>query len=175
MKRIAVIGNAGGGKTVLSRKLGKALDLPVYHVDSIQYQPGWGRTPKDECDGRLDALITEDKWIIDGFGSDEVIERRLKATDTVIFIDFPIWVHYRWAFKRQMKSRVAQRAELPDNCHEFTFSYSRKLIRVMWQVHKVYTPWFRELVATLPNYVRLVHLRRPKEWRQLDKEISAKP
>ena len=166
MKRITVIGNAGGGKTVFSRKLGKALDLPVYHVDSIQYQPGWTRTPKDECDYQLDALITKDEWVIDGFGSDDVIERRLRAADTVVFVDFPTWAHYWWAFKRQVKSCVAQRAELPANCPEFTFSYSWKLFRVMWEVRRDYTPWFRKLVLPLPDDTKVFHLRMPREWQR---------
>lgn len=60
MRRIAVIGNAGGGKSTLSRLLGDALALPVHHVDSIQYRPGWERTPSQQCDQRLNALATTD-------------------------------------------------------------------------------------------------------------------
>ncbi len=94
---MAVIGNAGGGKTTLSRLLGEALELPVRHVDSIQYQSGWLRTPAAECDSRLDEIAAGNRWIIDGFGSNVVIERRLRAADTVVFVDFPLSVHYWWA------------------------------------------------------------------------------
>ena len=51
--RIAIIGNAGGGKTTLARKIGATLNIPIAHVDAIQYQPGWGRTPIDSCDQML--------------------------------------------------------------------------------------------------------------------------
>ena len=57
MQRIAVIGNAGGGKTTLSQ-------LPAHHVDSFQYQSGWERTPAAECDRKLDDLATSASWII---------------------------------------------------------------------------------------------------------------
>ena len=165
MHRIAVIGNAGGGKTTLSRLLGDALQIPVYHVDSIQYQPGWERTPSDECDRRLDKLAATESWIIDGFGSDGAIERRLGVADTVVFVDFPLPVHYWWTCKRQWHGRRRQRAELPDNCPEFTLRYSWKLATVIWSVHRDYRPWFTELVSALPGDTSLFHIHSPKEWR----------
>lgn len=166
MQRIAVIGNAGGGKTTLSRLLGDALQVPVYHVDSIQYRSGWVKTPSDECDRRLDELAAAESWIIDGFGSDGAIERRLRAADTVVFIDFPLPVHYWWVCKRQWRTRRRKRTELPDKCPEFTLRYSCKLAVVMWAVHRDYRPWFRELVSDLPGNVSVFHIRTPKEWKE---------
>jgi adenylate kinase family enzyme len=166
VQRIAVIGNAGGGKTTLSRLLGDAFALPVHHVDSIQYQRRWVRTPSAECDRRLDDLIATDRWVIDGFGSDGAIERRLRAADLVVFVEFPLAVHYWWACKRQWQNRQRQRAELPDDCPEFTLEYSWKLARVMWEVHRCYRPWFAKLVKELPDDVMVFHIRSPREWRE---------
>ena len=161
-----MIGNVGGGKTTLSRLLGDALGLPVHHVDSIQYQPGWERTPSAECDRRLDEVAASQSWVIDGFGSDGAIERRLSAADTVVFVDFPLLVHYWWTCKRQWRSRRRQRAELRDNCPEFTLRYSWKLAKVMWEIHRDYRPWFTKLVNGLPDNVSVFHIRTPKEWRE---------
>jgi adenylate kinase family enzyme len=165
MQRIAVIGNGGGGKTTLARLLGESLDLPVHHVDSIQFEPEWRRTPAIECDRRLDELASAHRWIIDGLGRRDVIERRLKAADTVVFVDFRLLVHYWWACKRQWRNRRHQRAELPENCPEFTLRYSWVLARGMWKVHKYYRPWFLELIQRLPGKVRVFHIRSPKQWR----------
>ena len=144
--RIAIIGNAGGGKSTLARRLGQLLDLPVTHVDSVQYQSGWQRSDNGECDSILEAVANNGRWIIDGFGNNDVIEQRIAVADTVIHIDFPIWRHYCWAAKRQLKSRHGQRSELPTDCPEFTLTYTRHLFAMMWLVHREYTPWFRSLV-----------------------------
>lgn len=167
MQRVAVIGNAGGGKTSLSRLLGEALGIPVHHVDSIQYRSGWVKTPETECDRVLNALAASPRWIIDGFGSDAVIEGRLRAWDTVIFVDFPLLVHYWRVCKRRWHARQQQRAELPENCPEFTLSYSWKLAKVMWQVHRRYRPWFTRLMGELPESVVVIPVRSPNQCRAL--------
>ena len=92
--RIAIIGNAGGGKSTLARKIGQAFDLPVTHVDSIQYRGDWQRTEAAECNQILEVAAQADRWVIDGFGSDVLIEQRIKIADTVVFVDFPLWRHY---------------------------------------------------------------------------------
>jgi adenylate kinase family enzyme len=38
--RIAVIGNSGGGKSVLARRLAFELQLPYVEVDSLLWLPG---------------------------------------------------------------------------------------------------------------------------------------
>jgi len=48
MNKIAVIGSGGSGKSTFSRKLGNILNLPVYHLDTVYWNPGWIETPKDK-------------------------------------------------------------------------------------------------------------------------------
>src|SRR5580704_17126734 len=94
MKRIAVIGNGGGGKSRLARKLGSALGIPVLVIDKIQFGPGLTRTPEPELTKIHEEVVDQERWIIDGFGPWPAMERRFALADTVIFIDFPIWVHF---------------------------------------------------------------------------------
>ena len=48
MKRIAIIGCGGSGKTTLATQLGAALGLPVHHLDRLFWRAGWQETPKEE-------------------------------------------------------------------------------------------------------------------------------
>ena len=42
MRKVAVFGNAGGGKSTLARQLAEVTRLPLYPLDTIQYKPGGG-------------------------------------------------------------------------------------------------------------------------------------
>jgi adenylate kinase family enzyme len=165
--RIAIVGNAGGGKSTLARRLGQLLDLPVTHVDSVQYQSGWQRTDDSECDHILEAAAKNDRWIIDGFGNRDVIQRRVDLADTLLLVDFPLWRHYWWATKRQWASRQGQRSELPENCPEFNLAYTRKLFAVMWLVHREYTPWFRTLARRKAIDGQAIVIHHPAQWNRL--------
>ncbi len=48
MTRVAVIGNGGGGKSTMCRQLSRALNIPCYTIDKIQWKPGWQRTPEED-------------------------------------------------------------------------------------------------------------------------------
>lgn len=165
MQKIAIIGNAGGGKTRLSRALGRTLEIPIYHVDSIQLKPGWQLTPLKECNRCLAEILDENSWLIDGGGGRDAIELRLHAADTVVFVDLPIWLHYWWVIKRQMMSDIHPREELPERCPEFSLSHTRKLFSILWYLHKEYTPWMRDKVARLPSEIQVFHIRSKKDWR----------
>ncbi|NBJ69081.1 MULTISPECIES: hypothetical protein [Clostridia] len=41
MKKIVIIGSPGSRKSTLARKLSDLLGIPVYHMDTIFWQPGW--------------------------------------------------------------------------------------------------------------------------------------
>jgi hypothetical protein len=69
MKKVAVFGNAGGGKSTLSQRLADMTGLPWVPLDSIKYQPGGGELPHAEFKAAHDALLQQDQWIVDGFGS----------------------------------------------------------------------------------------------------------
>jgi adenylate kinase family enzyme len=57
MIRVAVIGNAGGGKSTLCRKLSKALDIELFPIGRIQWKPGWIPAPYNDGTSRLLSLI----------------------------------------------------------------------------------------------------------------------
>jgi hypothetical protein len=67
MKRVAVLGNTGGGKSMLAKRLAELTRLPLYPIDLIQFKAGGGRVPHDEYLKAHADLLRRDEWIIDGF------------------------------------------------------------------------------------------------------------
>jgi adenylate kinase family enzyme len=68
MTRVAIVGNAGGGKSTLGRRLAALHNLPFYSVDQIQWWPGWVAAPEREVSESLNQIAATERWIIDGWG-----------------------------------------------------------------------------------------------------------
>jgi len=166
MTRVAIIGNAGGGKSTLARKLGVALGLPVYHIDLLQWKPGWVSTPLAEFDREHNRWLAQPGWIIDGWGRPEAIQTRFELADTIILVDFPIRLHYWWAAKRQIQSLIQPRADWPPpGCS--AFAVTGRLLRLMWTIHQTMRPQLLERVLRYRGQKRVEHLRSPRALDQL--------
>jgi adenylate kinase family enzyme len=158
MRRIAVIGNGGGGKSTLARALGKQLGIPVHEVDEVQWLPGWRRAPLDEVAYTLEGWAAKDSWIIDGFGPWPVIDRRMGRADTIVYVDLPFRTHLWWAAKRQAVSVVRRRAWAGQSAPAPTLL----LFRTLRRVHAMRSDLL-ELVTKGGRAAKLVHLRSPRE------------
>ncbi|HEV8536158.1 MAG TPA: hypothetical protein VGR87_10645 [Candidatus Limnocylindria bacterium] len=168
MRRIAVIGNGGGGKTKLCRTLGDRLGNPVHEVDTAQWLPGWRRAPLDEVARTLDGWTATESWIIDRFGPWPVIDRRMRRADTIVYVDLPFHTHLWWAAKRQIASRVAGRAW----AGQAKPPSSLLLFRTLRRVHAV-RPQLEELVTKEGRAAQLVRLRSPREIARWLDEVTA--
>jgi len=105
-ERIAIIGNAGGGKSTLARRLAAARDLPLTEVDKLLWRPGWEITPEAEFDALHQPLIESERWLIEGMGHLHSIRPRLLRATWVITIDMPIWMHFWLAAERQIEQAL---------------------------------------------------------------------
>lgn len=90
MEKVAVFGNAGGGKSTLSKQLSELTGLPLYSLDQVKDQ-----ARNDEHYNQIhQQLLESSQWIMDGFGSMETLWPRLDAADSLIFIDLPLYRHF---------------------------------------------------------------------------------
>jgi adenylate kinase family enzyme len=112
MKKVAVFGNAGGGKSALAQRLAALTGLPLYVVDMMRFRPGGAKVPHDEFSPAHADILRRDEWIIDGFGNTAIAWERLAATVTLIHVDLPLFIHFRWITKRLIKGLFADPARL---------------------------------------------------------------
>src|SRR4051794_32920055 len=152
MKKVAVFGNAGAGKSTLARRLAELTGLPLYPLDVIQFR-GWYR-PEQKDGGKLTHeeyrklhadMLGQERWIIDGYGSIETLWERLDAADTLVYIDLPLMTHYRFVTKRLVKGLFRNPPGWPDNSP--VWSSSMDSYRVVWRCHRGLTPKYRRYVA----------------------------
>ncbi len=157
MTRVAVIGNAGGGKSTLCRQISGVLKLPYHPIDKIQWLPGWRALPDEEFHAHHEVLIAQERWIIDGFGPWADIERRFDAADTIVFIDHPLWRHFYWAAKRQLHAIFFGRPDGPEGCPMLPVTL--RLFRMMWRLHRVTRPRLIEAIEARRSGRKIVHIR----------------
>ena len=90
MKKVAVFGNAGGGKSTLSKRFSEITGLPLYILDKIQYQSGGAEVKCEEYKHTYEKILATDRWIIDGCGCMETLWPRLNEADSLVFVDLPL-------------------------------------------------------------------------------------
>jgi adenylate kinase family enzyme len=103
MKRTAIIGNSGGGKSTLARKLASTWKCDHVEIDALLWQQGWQLTRVDIYNAEHARLIAEQNWIIDGLGRLDSIPARLARATDIVLVDMPLWMHFWLAAERQIR------------------------------------------------------------------------
>jgi adenylate kinase family enzyme len=157
MKKVAVFGNAGGGKSTLARRVAELTGLPLYVIDTLQFRAGGAAVPHDEYLKIHAELLARDAWIIDGFGSVATAWERFAVADTLIYVDLPLLTHGRWVTKRLVKGLFVAPEGWPARSPLWSSTLSS--YRVLWGCHRGLTPKYRALVADAASTRRVHHLR----------------
>ena len=117
MRRVLIIGSGGAGKSTFASRLSRRTGLPLIHLDSLYWQPGWIETPAAEWDQTIEQLLGRDTWIMDGnYG--RTLERRLAACDTVIFLDLPRLLCLQRIIRRRLQFHGRSRPDMREGCPE---------------------------------------------------------
>ena len=145
MERIAVIGNAGGGKSTLARALAARHGLPCVEVDALLWRDGWQAVPVDEYEAEHARLIAEPRWIIDGLGRLDSIAARLARASAIVLVDLPLWMHFWLAAERQIAWARGEIAHPPAGAKQMP--PTEDLFRTIFEVDRDWMPEVRRLVA----------------------------
>ena len=126
---MAIVGCGGTGKSTLARALGRCTGLPVVHLDSHYWKPGWEPLSDAEWRARTDELIAEPRWIIDGnYGG--TMERRLQRADAIVFLDFPRWRSIAGVLRRRVEFAGRTRPCMTVGCPE---RLSAEFLAYVWR------------------------------------------
>lgn len=161
MQRVAVFGNAGGGKSTLAKRLAELTRLPLYPVDRMQWKAGGDPIPHEEYLRAHADLLLQDAWIIDGFGCVESAWQRFARADTLVHVDLPLATHYWWVTKRFIKGLWKAPEGWPENSPLWSSTLAG--YRAIPLCHRKLTPRYRQLVADAAGSKRAHHLRSPAE------------
>jgi len=157
VKKVAIFGNAGGGKSTLARTLAERTGIPLYVIDMMQFRAGGAAVPHDEFLKARAELLQRDEWIIDGYEGTKLAFERFALADTLIHVDLPLFTHFRWVTKRLMQGLFADPPGWPPGSP--LLSSSLQSYRVLWPCHRHLTPKYREFVASVRQHKRVHHLR----------------
>lgn len=116
INRVCIIGGSGSGKTTLADNLGKILELPIYHIDGINYFKNWKQRDKSERDEIILEKIEEQKWVMDGTYN-STLHKRLEKSDLIIFLDYSTFALLKGVLGRFFKYNGRERREIP-GCNE---------------------------------------------------------
>jgi adenylate kinase family enzyme len=105
VKKVAVVGPVGAGKSHLAAELGRRLGIPVLHLDALFWRPGWVATPAEEWEEVQRRELAADSWIAEAQFDDVLLDWFRKA-DTVVFVDAsPLRCLWRVARRRLDRGR----------------------------------------------------------------------
>jgi adenylate kinase family enzyme len=172
MKKVAVFGNTGAGKSTLARRLAETTRLPLYPLDLIQFRAGGDPVPHDAYLQAHANILRRDAWIIDGYGCTPSAWERFAAADTLIYLDQPMFTQWRWVTKRFLKGLFVNPEGWPENSP--LWSSTLNSYRVLGLCERHLTPKYRQLVVDVAATKQVHHLRSPGQIRGFLNTITNK-
>ncbi len=143
--RAVVIGNGGGGKSTLARRLSSTWECPHVEIDSLLWRPGWQLTPAETYNAEHARLIAGENWVIDGLGRRESIPARLARATDIVLIDMPLWMHFWLAAERQIRWSSGTIENPPAGLTKMP--PTEGLFRTIWEVDQEWMPEIRSSIA----------------------------
>ncbi len=160
--RIAVIGNAGSGKSTVAQKLHHVLGLPLYHLDQYFWKPGWGRPNRDEYKLIHDELCNRDEWIIEGTNL-SLWDHRMERAQAIVILKIPRMQCLWRIMKRTLKHYGKETPSSAPGCHERLNGEFFKFLKWTWDFEPKYDAKVAELVEKYGQSKHIIVLQSQKE------------
>ncbi|MFF4835162.1 topology modulation protein [Streptomyces sp. NPDC001315] len=161
MKKVAIVGSGGSGKSYVARELGRILHAPVTHLDAAFYDDEWNELPVEKFAQVQRELVARPKWVIDG-NYNSTLPIRLEACDTVVLMDISTPAALYGIISRQIRHGAGHKGNgVHNRIHwgviKYVATYRRKMRpRVMAKIE--------ELAVGRADVVLLANRRQTRRW-----------
>ena len=116
--KIAILGYSGSGKSTLAGILAQHYDIPVLHLDTVAFKPGWQNRDKEERKEIVSNFMKNESWVIDGNYKILFRADRLERADKIIILSFNRFFCLKSVFKRYFMYKGKTRPDMADGCDE---------------------------------------------------------
>jgi adenylate kinase family enzyme len=144
--KIYIIGTTATGKTYLSKRLSKKIDIPHYELDNllwIRNKKGDIRRENAEIKSLFDDILKKDDWIIEDIGRD-IFRDGLKASDLILFLD----ISKKERGKRIIKRYIMQKLRL----EKISYKIDRNLLKRMFKRSNEFEVNKQDFIKMLNDY-----------------------
>ena len=95
--------SSGSGKTTFGCALAEKLGVPFHEVDALHHGPNWTEATAEELRAKVEPLVAEEAWVIDGAYMGKLGLLVPEAADTVVWIDLPLRVWFPRLLRRTVR------------------------------------------------------------------------
>lgn len=154
MRRILVLGCCGAGKSLLSRQLAEANDLPLIHLDAHYWRPGWVEPEAAEWRSTVERLVAQPAWVMDG-NYKGTLDLRLPRAELVVLLEPGRLRCLQGALGRIWRHRGETRPDMGAGCPE---RLDLDFLRYIWTFDAVIRPRVEQALAEHYRDGRVVRL-----------------
>lgn len=158
-RRIVVIGTSGTGKTTLAAQLARRLGYPHTEMDALHWERNWTEAPLERFRERVRQAAAGECWVIDG-NYNKVREIAWSAADTVVWLDYPLWLILWRLFWRTIRRTLGGQVLWNGNRERFAEQFFSRTSLFVW-VWQTYGRRKREYPELLrrPEHAHLTVIR----------------
>ncbi len=160
-----MIGVTGAGKSTLAVALAAKLQAEHVDLDRLHWGPNWTMADTDDFRRRVAAVVSQDRWAVDGNYAN-VRDLVWPRADCIVWLDYAFPVAFTRLLQRTIR-RLCRREELWNgNREQFRINFLSRESIFLWLLksHREYRMTYPKLLSE-DQYrrVAVVRFRTPRE------------